>query len=192
MKTTEQTKFIILTGIKHSGKSSLGKILAEKINYKFIDLDDVIEEISNLSCRSLYNQKGKAGFQAVELEACQKIYNNLYINTPVNTVIATGGGICNNPQAFKILKSFGIVIYLKVPEDISCNRIIEASEKRGSYPPYIVQALQDNETSAENVCKIFHPYYNEITAKYEQLADIIVPLTNDTKQKNAQRLLDAL
>ena len=206
MKTSEHAKFIILTGVKHSGKSSLGTILAEKINYQFIDVDTIIEKISKQSCRELYTQKGKSGFQAVELEACQEIYTKYYKQSH-NLVIATGGGICNNPNAFKLLQPYGIVLYLKVPEETACTRIIEASKKRGSYPPYIIQALKENnfleksysptilnsnKILDKDVCTVFHPHFKALTTKYEQLADITVTLKPDTKQKNAQRLLDAL
>ncbi len=204
MNTKKSVKFLVLVGIKHSGKSSVGKIVAEQLNCTFIDVDDVIEDISNMSCRDLYREKGVSVFQSVELAACEKVLNTLshkddsshmVNNDNFCAVVATGGGLCNNSRAVTVLKNSNVSLcYLSVPENIACNRIIENSKKRGSYPPYIVKSIKNNgatKYSEAEIRRAFHSFYIERTRKYEQIADVLVCVDDSPKKENAQRLLDA-
>ena len=71
-----QKYFYILMGMKNSGKTTLGRILAKKLGTSFLDLDDVIEEIfhteynlaggAHLTCRDIYRTKGKKFFQELD------------------------------------------------------------------------------------------------------------------------------
>ncbi|MBO5400410.1 MAG: AAA family ATPase, partial [Spirochaetaceae bacterium] len=75
---------IILCGIKHCGKSTIGKNLAEKLNFTFVDVDEEIEKIAGKSCRDLYLQDVKEAFMKAEAKACKNIEENpLYENAVV-------------------------------------------------------------------------------------------------------------
>ena len=63
----------ILTGIKHCGKSTQGKILSENLNIPFYDTDDVIEEMTGLTARQIFSEKGEGAFKNAEAEACKFI-----------------------------------------------------------------------------------------------------------------------
>ena len=67
---------IILFGIKHCGKSTIGKKLGLALGEVFIDVDSVIENIAGKSCRDLYRQDGKEAFMKAEAEACKEIAEN--------------------------------------------------------------------------------------------------------------------
>lgn len=208
MNKNSKNKILILVGIKHSGKSSVGKLLAEKLNCTFIDIDDVIEEFCEGSCRTLYREKGPEAFYAAELEACGEVVrvlkhdfllkNNTLVEScaAVRAVVSTGGGICNNVSALDILKECGgTVLYLNVREDLACNRIIASSIKRGSYPPYIVKALQPlkpEDYTEKAIREVFHSFYKDRTRKYERVADVQVCVDNAPKQKNVERVLQVL
>ncbi|HZK20611.1 MAG TPA: shikimate kinase [Treponemataceae bacterium] len=191
MKIAKDSQLIVLMGIKHSGKSSLGRMIAQKLGYDFIDVDDVIEDMTGISCRQLYHKKGKDAFIAVELLACKEVLSSC--KRPL--LIATGGGICDNAEALDVLQSSGaLLLYLFVSKRIACNRIIASSKKRGSYPPYIGEKIKSDfgNESFDEVCAVFHPFYTERAATYEKIADARVSLNDDGKEKNAQKILDAL
>ena len=110
-------KLIFLIGFMGSGKSTLGKNLAETLNYDFIDSDLWIEKEQGISIDSIFSSKGEAFFRELEL----KFIQNLNQFNP--TIIATGGGLpCFNGNIEK-LKEIGMVIYLKVSPEIIFERI---------------------------------------------------------------------
>ena len=110
-------KLIFLIGFMGSGKSTLGKNLAETLNYDFIDSDLWIEKEQGISIDSIFSSKGEAFFRELEL----KFIENLNPFNP--TIIATGGGLpCFNGNIEK-LKEIGMVIYLKVSPEIIVERI---------------------------------------------------------------------
>lgn len=110
-------KLIFLIGFMGSGKSTLGKNLAEMLNYEFIDSDLWIEKEQGMSIDSIFSSKGEAFFRELEL----KFIENLNLFNP--TIIATGGGLpCFNGNIEK-MKEIGTVIYLKVSPEIIVERI---------------------------------------------------------------------
>ena len=62
---------IILTGIKHAGKTSAARALALHVNAPFFDIDELIEKSVKMSCRELYTAHGQAAFQKEEFKACR-------------------------------------------------------------------------------------------------------------------------
>lgn len=69
MKTPARS--IILCGIKHCGKSTLGKMLAAALGLDFYDTDDLIFEQTGMDARAIYKSQGKDAFMAAELKACE-------------------------------------------------------------------------------------------------------------------------
>ena len=95
-----------------SGKSTIGKLLSEKLNFDYLDTDLIIEKQENKTCNEIFEDKGEKFFRSEELKLISYISKS-------NTVIATGGGfpIFNNNMD-KLLK-IGITIYLKTsPHEI--------------------------------------------------------------------------
>ena len=103
-------KNIVLIGMPGCGKSTIGKILASKIGYKFEDLDDYIESISGKTIKELF-LKGEENFRQWEQEAVTKIYDK------TGMVIATGGGTIKSTFNMKLLMKRGIIIFIDRPID---------------------------------------------------------------------------
>lgn len=89
-----------------SGKSSVGRLLAKKINKYFIDTDALIEHSENQSIDDIFKSRGESYFRELE-----KNTFNWLVNVD-NAVISTGGGL---PIYIDNLKRVGEVIYLKIP-----------------------------------------------------------------------------
>ncbi|MDD3723627.1 MAG: shikimate kinase, partial [Lutibacter sp.] len=78
---------IVLLGYMASGKSAVGRILSEKLNIQFIDLDSFIEEKEQLSISEIFETKGEIYFRKIE-----GIYLQELLNSKESTVISLGGG----------------------------------------------------------------------------------------------------
>ena len=86
----------IIFGIKHSGKSTHGKKLAEKLGCPFVDIDDVIEKQTGLSPRTIYTDYGPGKFMEIEEKICSVLATKC---EGKRFVISTGGAICDNAPA---------------------------------------------------------------------------------------------
>ena len=179
---------IILCGIKHCGKSTIGKKLAKKLNIIFVDVDEEIEKIAGKSCRDLYRQDGKEAFMKAEAKACKNIAENpLY----ENAVVATGGGICDNQEALDFLTTEkdgqeAKLFYVDIEEEIAFKRIQHNMEKTGSWPGWIPKDVYDD---LETIKGLFHIFYIERTKKYKSLCSVIVPVENGDSEKACDFIL---
>ncbi len=101
-------KRIFLIGYMGAGKTTVGRLLAEKLQLSFIDLDIFIEKRYNKTVREIFIEKGEEKFREIETKALQEISDF------EDVVISTGGGApCFNDNILKMNQS-GITIYLKV------------------------------------------------------------------------------
>ncbi|MBV7441788.1 shikimate kinase [Weeksellaceae bacterium TAE3-ERU29] len=78
---------ITLIGYMGSGKSSIGKILSEKLNYTFLDLDEVIEKQEKLKISEIFKKKGEVYFRKLESQTLKNI-----LESQDNIILSTGGG----------------------------------------------------------------------------------------------------
>ena len=113
-----------LIGYKSSGKTTLGKQLAEKLNLSFIDLDDVIEEMEGKSVPEIYTLKGEEKFRHKEWKALNKVIENN------NVVVSTGGGAPCHCDNMNLMLEHGKVIYLKVNDEVLVKRLAIAAKDR--------------------------------------------------------------
>lgn len=105
---------IVLIGFKNCGKTSVGKLIAEKTNTKFIDTDDLIElecrydaqEKKPLSVRQIYHDKGQLFFRDLEKKMISRL------DRGQDNIIATGGGSILDHDNVAHLKTLGPLIYL--------------------------------------------------------------------------------
>ena len=101
-----------------SGKTTIGKLLAEALSIPFYDTDQEIENFTQLDIATLFSHSGEAHFRALEKQTVQRL-----ITEHENAVIATGGGLPCNDENLETLKRNGKVVYLKCDADVLFNRI---------------------------------------------------------------------
>ena len=97
---------VALTGFMAAGKSTIGRALATRLHWRFIDLDGEIEAHSHLSIRQIFNQHGEIRFRQMESEALESVLTTL--KKP--TVLALGGGTYVQPQNFALLRDHGVQV----------------------------------------------------------------------------------
>ena len=98
---------IILVGFMGTGKSAAGRLLAEKLNMDFVELDEIIETREKMSIKDIFEKKGEPYFRLVEKEVAKKA------GSRKNIVISAGGGAIVDEENFKNLKQSGTIICLK-------------------------------------------------------------------------------
>jgi len=98
---------IILIGMMGSGKTTVGKLLAKQLNKEFVDSDEEIQRRTGVTIPHIFDVEGEAGFRARETAALEELMHRK------NIVLATGGGAPLSDQNRTMLKSGGIVVYLK-------------------------------------------------------------------------------
>ena len=107
-----------------SGKSSIGKILAKKIDFKFIDTDKLIEIQEGIKIKEIFNSKGERYFRDLEVKVLEKTL------TTQNAVIATGGGIVQRQKNRLLLENEKNVFFL----NSSVNRQFERTKDSDKRP----------------------------------------------------------
>ncbi len=140
---------IILCGFKSSGKTTLGKKIAEKTGLHFIDTDELVSK----NCRQLYLQ-GPEAFREIEKEVIGALVGFEHC------VIATGGGAILDPANVAILKKLGKIFYLRVPKEELRRRLLA-----DPLPAFL--DLNNPEESFEEM-------YESRKDLYEQIADEVI------------------
>jgi XRE family transcriptional regulator, aerobic/anaerobic benzoate catabolism transcriptional regulator len=104
---------IALIGLRGAGKSTLGKLLAKKIGWTFVELNKEIERQNGLSVAEIIALYGQEGFRRMEQTALTQL-----LARKVPMVLATGGGIVSEPLTFELILSSFYTIWLKAePEE---------------------------------------------------------------------------
>ena len=119
-----KTSVIYLIGFSTCGKSTLGKIIAEKLKFHFIDLDVAITQQQGKSINALFDEFGEEGFRKIEQ---QLLVNTIFLT---ETVIACGGGTPCYSDNMDFLLRNGTVIYLEVDEAILLERMLNNTAER--------------------------------------------------------------
>lgn len=117
-------KNIILIGFMGTGKTSTGKMLANKLGCAFIDMDQKIEEESGMSIPDMFAQKGEDYFRQQERELVERL------SARRNAVISTGGGTVKNPDNVAAFKKSGVIVCLSA----SVDAVLERTNRRGTRP----------------------------------------------------------
>jgi len=118
-------RLIFLTGFMGAGKTTVGKILVQKLNFSFIDLDQEIENSLGLKITEIFAKQGEVFFRKKEHEILSIISNRSDI------VIALGGGTFCFPENIQICKELGLTIYLKTSvNDLRKRYTLEEIAKR--------------------------------------------------------------
>jgi shikimate kinase len=162
---------VALIGFQASGKTTLGKQLAECLQCAFVDTDQLIEQFHpSLSCREIFQQFGAAHFRDLE----SQVIASLTYASPF--VLATGGGSLVQASNGAILKAHTHLIYLKTSADVLKRRIWQ----RKSLPAYF---------HGDDPEKAFAALYRERVVLYEKWADQTLEMDHLSEEEALKQLL---
>ena len=116
-------KNIVFLGMMGSGKTSIGSLVAKKLNIDFFDIDDCIEMKLNMKISKIFKEKGEKFFRKFEEKT------TLDILKKKNTVIALGGGAFLNTNIRREILINHLSFWLKLDTKTLINRIIKSSKR---------------------------------------------------------------
>lgn len=108
---------IVLCGFMGCGKSTVGRALAAKLNYKFCDSDAVIEQREGMSISNIFAHKGEPYFRELEKTVIREL------SEQKGLIIATGGGAVLNSENAENLRRTGLVIFLDITPEAVLKRL---------------------------------------------------------------------
>ena len=115
---------ITLIGFMGTGKTVVGKALAEKLGKEFIELDALIEQKTGKPIPEIFQQDGEVTFRELEIEAAKEV------SQKKNVVIACGGGIVLNKINIDRLKKESLIVYLTALPEVILKRTSSDTNER--------------------------------------------------------------
>jgi shikimate kinase len=113
---------LYLTGFMATGKSTIGKELARRLDLLFIDTDTEITKREDTSIPEIFNSKGEAYFRNAESKLLAELAQN-----GKQQVIATGGGLIIRPDNLQVMKQTGFLIGLFADKEVIMQRVTKQS-----------------------------------------------------------------
>jgi shikimate kinase len=110
-------KNIVLFGFMGTGKTNIGKLVAEKLKLQFVDMDDVVVERAGKSIPEIFADEGEDHFRTIERQIVKDL------SGAGGYVIATGGGVIKNPENVNDFSRDGLVICLTASPEIIFSRV---------------------------------------------------------------------
>lgn len=114
---------IFLCGFMGTGKSSVGKILAEQLSVPFLDLDDHVENKVSKSIRDIFEEDGEETFRKLERSSVLEVIRDF------KGVVALGGGTLQNQHLVDHIKLNGLLVFIETPFSVILNRLTKDNNR---------------------------------------------------------------
>lgn len=114
---------ISLIGMMGSGKTTVGKLLSEQLNLKFVDTDELIVQKEGCSINEIFASKGEGYFRELETKVLKSVLNS------DNQVVSTGGGIIKSELNMELIKTKSKSFYLKADAESLFERVKNDSSR---------------------------------------------------------------
>lgn len=156
-------KNIVLIGMPGCGKSTIGKVLSERLNKSFCDVDKYIEETTKQSILDIF-KSGEPHFRAIEEKAIEVISCN------INQVISAGGGVVVTENNIINLKKNGVIIFINRPlENIISDIDMESR-------PLLKEGIDKLEKTYKNRIHLYKGYSDFEILNDSTLEDVILDI----------------
>jgi shikimate kinase len=172
MRLPASARNLVLVGFMGSGKSSVGREIARRWGYRFLDTDSVIRRNLGKTISDIFESSGEPFFRAQETVALQELQLSF------DAVIATGGGIVLEPRNRALLRSLGFVVWLTATEEVIWKRV-----SRNQNRPLL---------KTDNPRAKITTLLSVRNRLYGSVADITVETSGLTHQQVADQVVDAV
>lgn len=174
LKMNIQTdKIILLVGLMGSGKTSVGRRLAQRLNLPFVDGDQEVEKAAGLSLVDVLKCFGPEEYRAGEARVMKRLLQG------APCVLASGGGSFVCDQTRKLARERAVTIWLKADVDVLCTRTAGRQRR-----PFLQGDDAELREKIENYVSEEYPYYSE--------ADIVVETKEERVSDTVNRVLMSL
>ena len=158
---------IALIGFMGTGKTSVGRLLAEQLHFEFLDTDELIQTQTGQTIADIFAQDGEPAFRAQERRVVEALA------TRQNTVISTGGGLPTNAENLAALKQHALVVCLWAGPDKIWERV-----RNQSHRPLLHDA--DPQQKIRDLLAARTPFYRQ--------ADVLVNTDQRSVREVAQQI----
>ncbi len=166
---------LALYGFMGAGKSALGKALARRLGYSFIDLDEAIEQNTGQNIAQIFKEKGEIGFRKIEHQTLKDfIKKNLD-----NVVLSLGGGTIIQPTNRQLL---ALRQYKKIYLNVAVPVLIERLKKEKNKRP-LIQTIPEQDLAA-----YINALFLSRQAVYEQNADLKINIAQENFDQALEKL----
>ena len=164
-------KNIVLVGMMGAGKTTVGELLATKLNRELKDIDCVIEQEQKKSIIEIFTDDGEEAFRKLESETIEKFSNMS------DLIISTGGGALEKANNLSILQKNGIIIYLKADIEELFKRVKNETQR----------PLLKEQDPLEVIKKLIKK-----RKKFYLMADITIITDNKSPEKITEEIIKAI
>jgi shikimate kinase len=172
MHLPESVRNLVLVGFMGSGKSSVGREIARRWGFRFIDTDAAIRQKYGKSIPDIFASFGEPFFRDEENQTLHDLQKT------DQAVIATGGGIVLQPRNHPLLRALGVVVWLTASEEVIWERV-----SRNQNRPLL--RTQNPRSTISHLMATRYPLY-------DSLANITVETSGLTHQEVADRAVAAI
>jgi XRE family transcriptional regulator, aerobic/anaerobic benzoate catabolism transcriptional regulator len=164
---------IALIGLRGAGKSTLGAILADRLEVPFLELDRLIEQESGVALSAIFDLYGQSGFRRLERRCLDQV-----IERYPRFVLATGGSLVSEPATFERLLTMCFTVWLRATPEEHMQRVIAQGDMR---------PMADNRESMSDLRRIL-----EVREPLYRKADVTIETKNSSPEQSAELLLEAV
>lgn len=122
---TRAARRVALLGLRGAGKSTVGRLLARRVEVPFVELDARVEEVAGLTLGEVFDLHGDAGFRRFESDALERV-----LAQAEALVVATGGSLVDHPQTFDRLLSTCRTVWLRARPEDHFGRVLAQGDRR--------------------------------------------------------------
>jgi XRE family aerobic/anaerobic benzoate catabolism transcriptional regulator len=121
----EPSRIVVLVGLRGAGKSTVGPLLAHRLGWPFVEMDDLITEASGLSLEQLFELHGERYYRRLERETLRRV---LATGGPV--VLAAAGGVVSEPTSWRLLREAATTVWLRARPEEHWSRVVAQGDRR--------------------------------------------------------------
>jgi len=125
IRPASATRAVALVGLRGAGKSTVGPLLSSRLDRPFIEMDELITEESGLSLTELFELHGEPYYRRIELRVLQRV-----LDRPGPVVLATAGGVVNEPASWELLHREATVVWLRADPESHWSRVVAQGDRR--------------------------------------------------------------
>ncbi len=175
---------IVLTGFMGAGKSTIGRMLATRLGWRFYDTDNmIIKGFKGLPVSQIFERHGEQAFRDAELQVLKAL------GTKTHAVISTGGGALGSDEPLQVALNYGTVVYLFAPVEVLYERVIYSLKDRPILNEENTEGVFRNKFAEREV--FYNQAHLKITSAKRDRNEVVIELMDalmrvDAEQKENQ------
>jgi shikimate kinase len=142
---------IVLVGFMGSGKSTIARVLHQRLGYPLVEMDQVLEERAGKAISRIFEEEGEGVFRGMESAFLRELDDS----AAPSRIISTGGGVVGSAENRELLRKLGYVVWLKVPAET----VLERTARTRHRP---LLNTEDPEEQVRALMRKREPLYEEV------------------------------